>query len=480
MKTKIKFHLIILIIILLAIIIAGITLAVQRRSSKNPAKGSQTVTTECIDQGSESEEINTVLEEDTTKETGSTIGWYNEHGTWYYFNENREMVTGWKTINGGEFFFKDTGEMATGWQQIGENRYYFKTTGAMVTGWQQIDDNTFYLTDTGAMAVGWQVIDDKYYYFSAAGEMLTGWQRIDGAYYYFKPSGERASEEIVSGGLYVKDDGTFDPEKDGIVFEGLNIWYVKNGLLDKSYTGTVSSNGIAYNVVNGMISSPVEPFYFDTVFEPVAEDGYISFGYTGDLCEVVCVHACYCEVHSWTNPSTGHLGIDLICEEPGKELLAVASGTVVYVNHQRYENIETFGSYPGEAVAVYVGNGLIFEYHELQSQSVKVNVGDHVNAGDVIGKVGVTGVTTGYHIHFSTLYWIGAEKTDDLSEMPEYEGPLTEGFIQLNPLFFFGEPLAEQAEEWYAAHEDEWCGYKVSIPGDPRNYPKLATRIMED
>lgn len=397
MKTKIKPHLIILIIVLLAIIIAGITLFVHKNNVGDMNGGSPAASTEQVEQSTENEETGSDPEDDTTKETGIISGWQKDGSSWYYY------------------------------------------------------DN---------------------------GEMVTGWQRIDGTYYYLKPSGERASEEIVSGGLYVKEDGTFDPRKNGIAFDDLNIWYVKNGLIDKSYTGTVSSNGITYNVVNGLVSSPAEPFYFDTIFGPVAEEGEISFGNTGNLCEIVCVHACYCEVHSWTNPSTGHLGVDLICEQPGYELLAVASGTVVYVNHQRQENNETFGSYPGEAVAVYAGNGLIYEYHELQSRSVQVKVGDHVNAGDVIGKVGITGVTTGYHIHFSTLYWLGAEKTDDLSEIPKYNGPLTEGFIQINPLFFFGESLARQAEEWYETHEDEWCGYKTSIPGDPRNYPMLASRIM--
>ena len=301
-----------------------------------------------------------------------------------------------------------------------------------------------------------------------------GWWKVSGGAVDFSYTGIASN----SGGRWYIKDGHVDFGYTGLAADDTYSWYINNGMVDTSYSGTVTSNGITYNVVNGVVSSPVNGFYLRQMFSSVAKDGNIHYGNSNDNYEIECVHTCYCDVHSWTNPSTGHMGVDLICPYSGKEVLAVASGTVVYVNHQYYENSGSYGSHPDEAVAVDVGNGLIYEYHELHSNSVTVNVGDWVNAGDVIGKVGVTGVTTGEHIHLSVLYWIGAEYSNgDLSGMPAYNGPGTYRYVQLNPLFFFGESLAKQTESWYSSNSAEWYGYKTTIPGDPRNYPVLASRL---
>lgn len=405
-------------------------------------------------------------------------GWLKKGNTWYYLTGSGAMAVGWEKVDGKWYYFTGSGAMTTGWQNADGEWYYMNESGAMMYGWLKQGRTWYYLTGSGAMAKGWEKVGGYWYYFNSSGEMLTGWQLINGYYYYLYSSGEMACNELISGKWYVRENGKYDTGYSGVAFYDLDTWYIRNGKPATDYTGAVVLNGIEYNVNKGLVTSTKNKIYYGTVFSSIAKDGNIHFGSSYGKYEIECVHACYCDVHSWTNPSSGHLGVDLICNNNGQELLAVASGTVVYVHHQSYENDGSYGSHPGEAVAVYVGNGLIYEYHELHSNSVKVKVGDYVNAGDVIGKVGLTGVTTGYHIHFSTLYWVGAEYTDDLSSMPEYKGPSTDGFVQINPLFFFGESLAKDAEKWYPAHKYEWYGYKTSIPGDPRNYPKLTARIM--
>ena len=84
-----------------------------------------------------------------------------------------------------------------------------------------------------------------------------------------------------------------------------------------------------------------------------------------------------------------HPGVD-IKSKRGTNILAVASGTVIEVEHQR------FG----------YGNKVVLEHNgQLQTlyahmDTVDVNVGDSVTKETVLGTVGMTGWTTGPHLHF--------------------------------------------------------------------------------
>ncbi len=84
-----------------------------------------------------------------------------------------------------------------------------------------------------------------------------------------------------------------------------------------------------------------------------------------------------------------HPGVD-IKSKRGANILAAASGTVIEVEHQR------FG----------YGNKVILEHNgQLRTlyahmDTVNVNVGDSVTKETVLGTVGMTGWTTGPHLHF--------------------------------------------------------------------------------
>lgn len=89
------------------------------------------------------------------------------------------------------------------------------------------------------------------------------------------------------------------------------------------------------------------------------------------------------------SPITGsHNGIDLGAAS-GAPILAAGPGTVTYVGW--------YGT-GGNAVIVSHGNGMRTIYmHQSQTAAT---VGQAVNAGDVIGYVGTTGLSTGPHLHF--------------------------------------------------------------------------------
>lgn len=74
----------------------------------------------------------------------------------------------------------------------------------------------------------------------------------------------------------------------------------------------------------------------------------------------------------------------------GSTVIASAAGRVVWVG---YKN-----NCGGNQIYVAHGNNLYTGYFHLSAFLVKV--GDNVSRGQILGKVGTSGCTTGPHLHF--------------------------------------------------------------------------------
>ena len=91
----------------------------------------------------------------------------------------------------------------------------------------------------------------------------------------------------------------------------------------------------------------------------------------------------------------GHNGIDISGGGvAGKPIIASASGTVTVAEFNN-------GGY-GNYVVISHGfmNGSLVTTHYGHMMSYAVSVGQSVKQGDIIGYVGTTGASTGYHLHF--------------------------------------------------------------------------------
>jgi murein DD-endopeptidase MepM/ murein hydrolase activator NlpD len=83
-----------------------------------------------------------------------------------------------------------------------------------------------------------------------------------------------------------------------------------------------------------------------------------------------------------------HNGVDLAAPE-NSHVRAILPGVVIFA--------DTHGGY-GKLVTVKHKNGYSSLYGHLSE--IRVNPGERIKAGDIIGRVGTTGKVTGPHLHF--------------------------------------------------------------------------------
>ncbi|MEG0518916.1 MAG: M23 family metallopeptidase [Bacteroidales bacterium] len=88
-----------------------------------------------------------------------------------------------------------------------------------------------------------------------------------------------------------------------------------------------------------------------------------------------------------------HNGIDLL-GAMGTEILAPAAGTVEFVSRK--------GKKEGNTIVINHGNGYVTKY--MQVGDILVREGQKVSQGNVIGRVGSSGMSFAPHLHYEILY----------------------------------------------------------------------------
>jgi murein DD-endopeptidase MepM/ murein hydrolase activator NlpD len=98
-------------------------------------------------------------------------------------------------------------------------------------------------------------------------------------------------------------------------------------------------------------------------------------------------------LHPILNLIRGHMGTDYAAPS-GTPVHAAGDGKVSFAGRR--------GGY-GNAIMLAHGNDISTLYGHLSGFARNVHVGSHVNQGEVIGYVGMTGLATGPHLHYEYL-----------------------------------------------------------------------------
>jgi len=93
--------------------------------------------------------------------------------------------------------------------------------------------------------------------------------------------------------------------------------------------------------------------------------------------------------------------VDITMPE-GTPVVAARDGVVMTVESDYYGNGQDMAAYGDRAnnVRIVHADGTMAVYAHLQLESARVQVGEHVRAGQVLALSGDTGYTTGPHLHF--------------------------------------------------------------------------------
>ena len=149
-------------------------------------------------------------------------------------------------------------------------------------------------------------------------------------------------------------------------------------------------------------------YLYETITEPVAEVvvvgtrtsyGGVYIGEASDSGFLWPAPSCHrvSSPYGWRS-SGWHNGIDLVKAGGG------ASGTPVIASRSgRVEVVQRSSSGYGNMVLINHGDGYKTRYAHMIKGSITVSVGDYVEAGRTIGKVGSTGNSTGPHLHFEVI-----------------------------------------------------------------------------
>lgn len=164
--------------------------------------------------------------------------------------------------------------------------------------------------------------------------------------------------------------------ENGTATETYELVYIDDNLIETNYVSTdVIEDSTTKVVERGVLTEHINVNSLGILSPPY--DGRISSGF------------------GWRSLGY-HEGIDIIANSGscyGDDVYAAGDGIVTEAGRRA-----GLGIY----VNIDCGNGIVIVYGHLKSYSVKE--GDYVNTGDVVGQIGVTGRTTGPHLHFEVIH----------------------------------------------------------------------------
>jgi murein DD-endopeptidase MepM/ murein hydrolase activator NlpD len=194
-------------------------------------------------------------------------------------------------------------------------------------------------------------------------------------------------EQIYQNGKYLRDG------------EVLAAEFVNNGKVYRAVRFVSDSGGIGYYTPAGLamrkafLRAPVEFTRVSSAFNPHRQ-------------------------HPILNTIRGHMGTDYAAPT-GTPIHAAGDGRVSFAGSR--------GGY-GNAVILTHGSNVSTLYGHMSRFARNMHIGTHVQQGDVIGYVGMTGLATGPHLHYEYLT-NGVHRNPQTVQLPGAE-PLRSGSLQ--------------------------------------------------
>jgi len=162
-------------------------------------------------------------------------------------------------------------------------------------------------------------------------------------------------------------------------------------------TTTIGFNATTYAAATISIGSPLDCDYGKNCFI----QNYMDMNTLPGPLDYKCNHASFDTLNG-----TDIRIIDYVQMHRGVKVLAVASGTVTAIRNTEDDFLfKDFGANMiknkecGNGVVIDHGNGYESQYCHMAKSSVIVQVGQHVNRGDALGLIGMSGMTEFPHVH---------------------------------------------------------------------------------
>jgi murein DD-endopeptidase MepM/ murein hydrolase activator NlpD len=224
---------------------------------------------------------------------------------------------------------------------------------------------------------------------------------------------EDGSQVALQGVHAMTDPGLYPLRIDITLSDGSLQSFEQMVLVTSGNYLTETINGVDPSTIDPAVTGPEDAWLLSLV-TPVTPEKYWQGIFQLPVDSQYCVRSKYGNRRTYNDGAlhSFHTGLDFgVCSEAHPfDVYAPADGVVVFTGLQTVR---------GNATIIDHGQGVYSGlYHQAE---IYVNVGDHVTAGQLIGKIGDTGRVTGPHLHWDLwVNGIQVNPTDWLNETFPY------------------------------------------------------------
>lgn len=204
------------------------------------------------------------------------------NGETYYFNKSGEKVCEkWVDYDGDRYYFDKSGKMQKDWQKIGNDWYFFdKYSGKMLKGWLNDNGKWYYLGNNGVMQTS-KWVGNEYYLKNDGTMCVNEWYVINNNKCYFDAEGKYDKDmrcqiifdNIPMNGKFLHSWLSMKLRKEVYVYGNVTNAYVKDGII--RVEGTITADGP--KEVTGFVRPRIYYEIFDNRGYKVV-DSYIYIG----------------------------------------------------------------------------------------------------------------------------------------------------------------------------------------------------------